>query len=410
VNVNFYLKGKKPKEKPIVASYRREGILVNVGVGIIVGVKNWNTKTQRVRNTIDEPHRDSINEKLDNIQKDFKELYLKYCFQHPNKEKIKKYLHEAIKGKPIEQEMTLFKFFEVHISELRKKTNPETGKPLSPETINKFMILKDDLLKFRDNLTFDGITQQFYYDYTHWLRTERQLSTNTIGKYIRALKEVLNNATSSGYNTNMEYKSKNFKIPKVKNKEIYLNEDELERIYDLNLSDNKALDNARNLFLIGCYSGAGFSDFTKVLNEALANPNVREVTYTREKNNQQATTPILERTRELIIREPHIISNQKLNVYIKEIGQLAGITDEIEITKTIGNKTETIKHPKYRLIKTHTARRSFATNSIKKGIPVKVIMSATGHKKESSLYDYIRTTAIEDMEIIRNAWGNNVSE
>ncbi len=404
MKVNFYLQGKNSKAQPIIALYRRKGVLVKVNVGIVVKVKNWNNKTQRVRDTIDEPNRDSINRKLNKIQERFTDLYLEQCFENPRKETVKQILKEAIRGKVKVEQMTFFKFLELHISELKKRTNHKTGKLLSPTTIQKFEILKEDLLRFKNDLRFEDVTNQFYIDYTDWLRTERNLSPNTIGKYIRALKEVLNNATSSGYNTKMEYKSKTFKIQQVNNKEIYLTEEELDKIYNLDLSDNKALDNARNLFLIGCYSGAGFSDVKKVLNEALENPNAEEITYHREKTNEQATIPILTRTRELIKREPHPITNQKLNKYIKEIGKLAGITDEIEITKTTGNRTETRLLPKYKLIKTHTARRSFATNSIKKGIPAKVIMSATGHKKVSSLYEYIRTSASEDMGIIREAW------
>ena len=87
---------------------------------------------------------------------------------------------------------------------------------------------------------------------------------------------------------------------------------------------------------------------------------------------------------------PDIISNQKFNDYIKEVGKLAGINDNEVITKTIGGKLTSESLPKYELISSHTGRRSFCTNMYKRGLPTLMIMSISGHKNEKSFLKYIK--------------------
>lgn len=404
MKINFYLQGKKAKEKPIIALFRRNGILVKVNVGIVVSVKHWDTKRQRVKNVLDEPNRDSINYKLSQIQSSFQKLYLEECFESPTKSQVKKILLESIKGKPVAKVVELFEFFEYHIDELSKRTNPNSGKPLSKETINKFRLLKKFMAEFDSMLKFESLDNSFYLEFTDWLRTERDFKPNTIGKYIRALKELLNNATHQGFNTHGDYKK--FKNLKIQTKEIYLNEEELKKLFDLDLKESPALDNARNLFLIGCFTGVRHSDIDKVLSEYKSNKKIDEVVIVQKKTGSRSIIPILNDARPLLERKPHNISNQKFNQYIKELGRLAGITEPIKFEETKGKVTSTIEEPKYKLMKTHTARRSFATNSYKRGLAPKAIMVVTGHKKEQSFYEYLRMSDLENAEIVRKAWTN----
>ena len=87
------------------------------------------------------------------------------------------------------------------------------------------------------------------------------------------------------------------------------------------------------------------------------------------------------------------ISGQKMNSYLKEMGKLSGFLDQ-KVTKSItkGGQKQVEKVEKYKLIKTHTARRSFATNAFLAGWPTLSIMKITGHSTESSFMRYIRVT------------------
>ena len=94
------------------------------------------------------------------------------------------------------------------------------------------------------------------------------------------------------------------------------------------------------------------------------------------------------------------LSNQKLNSYIKEVCQLAGISDPVEINKTVGNERLRKVLEKWDLVTSHTARRSFCTNAYLSGIPTHAIRMITGHKTEKSFLKYIKVTDQENAVIM----------
>lgn len=86
------------------------------------------------------------------------------------------------------------------------------------------------------------------------------------------------------------------------------------------------------------------------------------------------------------------ISDQKLNGHIKELCRLAGITQDVLVNRNIGGQNVEIVMPKYKMVSSHTARRSFATNAYKSGVPSIAIMKITGHTKESTFLTYIKVS------------------
>ncbi len=93
---------------------------------------------------------------------------------------------------------------------------------------------------------------------------------------------------------------------------------------------------------------------------------------------------------------PEPISDQKMNVYLKELGKLAGLDEVVQTSITKGGKNILKSSPKYQEITTHTARRSFATNAYLAGLDSVTIMKITGHKTETSFMKYIKVTAEEN--------------
>ena len=92
---------------------------------------------------------------------------------------------------------------------------------------------------------------------------------------------------------------------------------------------------------------------------------------------------------------PKPISNQKYNEFLKDIARMAGITTPVTRTRTIVGKLTTTTVPKYELVTSHTARRSFATNAYLADVPNLEIMKITGHKTEAAFLKYIRISAEE---------------
>src|SRR5690606_37209933 len=101
---------------------------------------------------------------------------------------------------------------------------------------------------------------------------------------------------------------------------------------------------------------------------------------------------------------PHVISNQKLNVYLKELGELVGFDEIISITKTVGGMASHKSYKKFELLTTHTARRSLATNQYLRAIPSRLIMMITGHKTEKSFLKYIKVSAEQEAERLQAMW------
>jgi integrase len=85
-----------------------------------------------------------------------------------------------------------------------------------------------------------------------------------------------------------------------------------------------------------------------------------------------------------------------MNDYLKEVGQLAGLNEVVSVSKTRGGKRSDTVNEKWEIVTTHTARRSFATNAFKSGIPSISIMKITGHTTEKSLMKYIKITNEEN--------------
>jgi integrase len=89
-----------------------------------------------------------------------------------------------------------------------------------------------------------------------------------------------------------------------------------------------------------------------------------------------------------------------MNKHLKEIGRRAKINESFLKIRTKGRKRVEQTLSKYELITTHTARRSFATNMFKRGIPSRVIMNITGHRTERAFSTYIKVSQDENAEMM----------
>jgi len=101
-----------------------------------------------------------------------------------------------------------------------------------------------------------------------------------------------------------------------------------------------------------------------------------------------------------------VISNQKMNKYIKELCEIAKINDPIKIVKYKGNKTEETTFKKYELIGTHTARRTFVSLSLQKGMRPEVVMAITGHTTYKMMQKYLKVADSTKRDEMDKTWGS----
>jgi hypothetical protein len=91
-------------------------------------------------------------------------------------------------------------------------------------------------------------------------------------------------------------------------------------------------------------------------------------------------------------------------VYLKECCKEAGIDAAVTITKFSGGSRKTSSHPKYELMASHAARKTFATLSLLMGVPERVVRNITGHKKEENFKRYVNFTKEYEKKQMDDVW------
>lgn len=282
------------------------------------------------------------------------------------------------------------------VSELRKKStikqfNNSLSKIVEYEKITKV------------KLTFDKVDHIFYNSFLTYGMKELKLSTNSLGNIIKNIKTWMNSAYEDGLHTNMIYTSRSFKKPIEEAETIYLNEDELFKLKST-IMPNRHLDNVRDLFLLACYTGVRSQDYPKLSKESLINDGTMLRVRT-EKTDEEVIIPLHPIAKSILNKyngTPRMISIQKFNEYIKDVCRIVGLTEVISLTRTSGGKKITMQKEKCDFVSSHTARRSFATNAYKAGVPSLAIMAITGHKTEKVFLKYIKVTKEEHAKLSSN--------
>lgn len=182
---------------------------------------------------------------------------------------------------------------------------------------------------------------------------------------------------------------------------VYLTEEELKQIKACDLPTDR-LNNVRDIFLIACYTGLRISDYSKISKQNMIYDG-KILKVTTEKTNEEVFIPLNSYVMSLLERYKgtiRMISHQRFNEYLKDVCRIAGINESVTFFQVRGEVRKQITLPKYKLITSHTGRRSFATNAFKAGVPTISIMKITGHKTERSFLKYIKVTKEENAKLI----------
>jgi len=260
---------------------------------------------------------------------------------------------------------------------------------------------KEELIKNGKTLrpvkiyNFKDITIDFYNDFVRFFNT-KNYSPNTIGRHIKHLKVIMRQSEDEGLHSNTEFQRKSFKAMAEKVENAYLNEAELKKIFELDLSARKNYEIARDVFLCGCYTAQRFSDYSRFSKSHIKDFSGRKVLdIIQQKTNEQCIIPIRPELDFILRKYDYTLPRtheQKVNAYIKQIVELAGITEKINHEENKGGLKVKTSIPKNELIKTHTARRSGCTNMYLAGIPAIDIMKISGHQTEREFLKYIKVS------------------
>lgn len=413
----FILTHRERERSPIAVLVSFKGKKFKKGIGESILVSQWSDKKKRAKVTALTAENCIINDSI--------ELWEQAARKTISHFKEKTYIPSS---KEFNSVLTGFRYQD---SAIRRPgvtdyfaTFIERYKPIRAyNRIKQYKLIKGVLERYEKHigraLFFEDIDMDFYSSFSKWFYG-LGYSVNYFGSAIRILKAVMVEAREQDkLHNNTTIHNKNFIAPSAESDNIYLTEEELLKMHDLEITPElikdiypelpknkispriKAYSKARDAFLIGAFTGLRVSDYSR-LQEMNISDSIRIQTT---KTGAKVVIPIHWVVQEILDNGFDFktkIYDQKINAYIKEVGKAAGICDEVMVTRNVGNTSIQETHKKYELITTHTARRSFATNAYKAGIPTIAIMKITGHTRETTFLSYIKVSEDENAEMLKN--------
>ena len=370
--------------------------------GYRIDAAKWDSDKQRVRNGCTNKLKQSaseINASLLGYYTEVQEIFKKFEVEEimPTSEQIKEAFN--VLHKPIEEEIkprkstpnAFYKVFDEFVSDCGRQND------WTDSTYEKFAAVKNHLMNFRDGLTFDFFDEKGLNDYVTYLRDVKEMRNSTIGKQLSFLKWFLRWAFKKGVHQNNAYDSYKPKLKSTQKKIIFLTWDELNRLREFKIPSNKqALERVRDVFLFQCFTGLRYSDVFNLRRSDIKDDRI-EVTTVKtsdsliiELNNHSKA--ILDKYKDVAFEDDKVlpvITNQKMNDYLKELAELAGIDEPVRQTYYRGNERIDEVTPKYALLGTHAGRRTFICNALALGIPPQVVMKWTGHSDYKAMKPYI---------------------
>jgi len=254
-------------------------------------------------------------------------------------------------------------------------------------TIEKFAAVKNHLKNFRSELSFDFFDEEGLTEYVQYLRDVREMRNSTIGKQLSFLKWFLRWSFKQGMHSNNAYDTFKPKLKDTQKKIIFLTWEELNRLREFKIPPTKqALERVRDVFLFQCFTGLRYSDVFNLRRSDIKGDHI-EVTTVKTSDSliielNDHSKAILEKYKDVEFENDKalpVITNQKMNDYLKELAELAEINEPVRQTYYKGNERIDEVTPKYALLGTHAGRRTFICNALALGIPPQVVMKWTGH-------------------------------
>jgi len=404
--VKFYLKNKTNGKGSIFAifhfGYREDGNNkpFQLSTGERIEVRFWDQENQCV---IKNPQVEwqEINSNLRKMHVNIKDAYDNLILEkrEVTPESIKSAMGLGGNSAPIKlpEKITLIGFMVNYQKTSEKNWKTKRHYNTTVNHLKKYSKIR------RRKINFDDIDQAFYNDFVKYLES-CSLRINTIGGHIKNLKVFLRAALELKIHNNYYFENRNFKIIQEDVDSIYLDKDEIKRIYEINLSKYPILEQTRDAFIISALTGLRYSDI-----ENLKTANIGEdgiIRITQVKTKKQVCLPIGNVVNTILLKYspnlPKIISNQKFNDNLKIIAKLAKFNGWETITRSNGGQRITKKILKYWLVSSHTARRSFATNLALSGTPIAQIMAITGHRTEKSFWKYVKIRPTQNASMLIN--------
>lgn len=297
------------------------------------------------------------------------------------------------------------------ISSIKGAINKNTGREYSQTRIYLYNQSCNALINFENyankRIKINEYDAQLNDEFVTFCINIQKYSANSVGAFVSVLKIFLKKAKERGYTIANDLD--NFTKTKEESISVALSEEEIEKLVAFDFSKDKRLENARDLMILGLWTGLRVSD-------VMALPNIDpeskfievEPQKTRNTSGIKVVIPLHHHIKEMIRKRgmPKSIIECSFNKFIKEVCKAVGFNDDVEgmLMNPKTKRKERGVFKKWQLISSHTCRRSFATNLYLMNFPTLSIMKITGHSTEASFLKYIKVTPKEHAEKLLAHW------
>jgi site-specific recombinase XerD len=377
--VLFYLKRnaqRKNGNMPIIARITVDGKIAQFSTKLEINPDCWNTQLGKANGRNAEVQK--INSLLEDIKASVHRIY------HEQQLRDSVVTAEKVKNEFLglsEDNKTLLDLFTRHNEDVKKLV----GISKSKATYQKYEVTRKHLAKFikeRYNLSdisLKEINNLFITDLEVYLMTTANCNSNTTAKFMQFFKRIIIIARNNGWIHADPFS--NYKIRIAKVDRGYLTQDEIGRIMDKKFP-SKRLEQVRDIFVFSCFCGLAYIDVKN-----LRENNIRTsfdsslwIMGKREKTGVNFNIPLLDIPKTILEKYkgtlPNsyvlpVLSNQKMNAYLKEIADVCGIDKNLTF---------------------HLARHTFATLALTKGVSIESVSKMLGHTNIQTTQIYARIT------------------
>jgi integrase len=418
LSINFNLKTPLKEKSLLMAIIRVDGRKLRVSTQQNVLTPSFDKVKQRCFTSKEKfsmrenKHCEDVNKMLDDIVETASRIYNSSI---PDSDLLAS-IHSAIsdltdarKSENVILKMSPIEFFSYYIQQ--KRIDNHTGRYINERTkIHQRTVIKRLSEFIKDKRlpdTFVTFTSKnFDQQFTDWCYAVKNYKQNTVYATYGVLKPLLNAAKAEGFEFGDAYKSLKGKCNDTD--AIYLTEDEIKKIYKLDIPslikageiDSKStIEKTRDLFIVACWTGLRRSDINR-LDKATFDIESKTISITAEKTKHQVVIPMHPMVLALYNKYngvfPKLCDKGHTIEHLRQCARLAGIDSEMRMVENRGGKVATLIYKKYQLVGMHTGRRSFATNMYKRRFPTIAIMRLTGHTTESNFLKYIKVSPEEN--------------
>ena len=307
-------------------------------------------------------------------------------------------------GTSLERKVMLMEVFKHHNEQMKALVKKEFS-PLTLERYETSFRHTQEFMKWKFKVNDIDVKQmkyEFIADYEFWLKSVRNCDHNTSMKYLSNFKKIVHICIKNGWLTRDPFVG--FKLAKREVERPFLVEEELTRIINKDFVMPR-LRQVRDIFIFCCYTGLAYADVEKLTRQeiTIGIDGEKWIWTSRQKTDSATRVPLLPPALEILDRykdDPQcvnkrrllpVLSNQKMNTYLKEIA------DACEITKKMTF---------------HTARHTFATTvTLTNGVPIETVSKMLGHRNLKTTQHYAKILDLkvsEDMKALRSKFKSDL--